>query len=51
MIELNETTLGVAFAVLGLISTVVMFGLALYGIKSLQDVRDALRDLRAAEGR
>lgn len=51
MMELNETTVAVAFAVVGLVSTFVLYGLALYGIKSLHDIRDAVRELKAPDGR
>lgn len=42
MIELNETTIGIAFAVIGVVATIIWYGLALYGIRTLQDIRDAL---------
>lgn len=43
MVELDETTIGMAFAVLGVVATIIWYGLALYGIKTLKDVRDAIR--------
>lgn len=42
MVELNETTIGLTFAVVGVVATIIWYGLALYGIRTLQDIRDAL---------
>lgn len=42
MVALNETTIGLAFAVFGVVATIIWYGLALYGIRTLQDIRDAL---------
>lgn len=48
MVELNETTIAMAFAVLGVVGSLVWYGLALYGIHTLRDVRDALAADRSA---
>lgn len=42
MVELNETTIAMAFAVLGVIGSIIWYGLAWYGIRTLKDIRDAL---------
>lgn len=44
MVELNETTLAMAFAVLGVAFTIVWLALGLYGINTLRDIRDALSE-------
>lgn len=49
MIELTETTIGMAFAVVGIVGTVLWYGLALYGIKTLRDVRDTVDSSGSAE--
>lgn len=51
MVALNETTIGLAFAVIGIVATFVWYGLALYGIKSLRDVKEAIGELESADGR
>ena len=51
MIQLDETTIAMAFAVIGVVSTAVLYGLALYGIKSLQDIRDAIERQESPDGR
>lgn len=48
MVELNETTIGMAFAVLGVVATLIWYALALYGIRTLNDIRDALNNETSA---
>lgn len=42
MVELNETTIAMGFAVLGIVGSIIWFALAMYGIRTLRDIRDAL---------
>lgn len=42
MVELNETTIGMAFAVVGVVATLIWYALAWYGITTLRDIRDAV---------
>lgn len=42
MVAINETTIGMAFAVLGVVSSIIWLVLAWYGLTTLQDIRDAL---------
>lgn len=51
MVELNETTIGMAFAVLGVVGSLIWYGLALYGIRTLKDVRDVFNNETSANGR
>lgn len=51
MVELNETTIAMAFAVFGVVGTIIWYGLALYGIRTLQDIRDALGNGNSANSR
>lgn len=44
MVELNETTIGMVLGILGVVSTVVWYAFTWYGIRALQDIRDALRE-------
>ncbi|MFT4889976.1 MAG: hypothetical protein ACI9YT_000888 [Halobacteriales archaeon] len=44
MVAINETTLGLTFAVLGVVFSVVWLVLGLYGINTLRELRDALRE-------
>lgn len=39
---LTEPTVAVVFAVLGVLGTLVWYGLAWYGISTLRDIRDAV---------
>lgn len=51
MIELTETTIATTFAVVGVVATIIWYGLALYGIRTLQDIRDALGNDNSANNR
>lgn len=51
MPPLDETTLGLTFAVIGVVATLIWYGLAWYGISTLQDIRDALAGRDAPDGR
>jgi hypothetical protein len=42
MVAFTETEIAMAFAVLGVVGTIVWYGIAYYGIKTLRDVRDAV---------
>ena len=48
MVPLDENTIGMGFAVIGVVATLIWYGLAWYGISTLQDIRDALGS--SAEG-
>lgn len=50
MVALNETTIGMTFAVVGVVATLIWYALAWYGISTLQDIRDALDGRNAADG-
>ncbi|QKY20676.1 hypothetical protein B4589_009900 [Halolamina sp. CBA1230] len=50
MVTLDETTIGMAFAVVGVVATLIWYGLAWYGIATLRDIRDALGS-SGADGR
>lgn len=41
-VELTETTIAMTFAVVGVVGSLIRYGLALYGIGTLQDIRDAV---------
>lgn len=41
MIQLTETTIATAIAVLGVLGTLGWYALAWYGIRNLQEARDA----------
>lgn len=49
MIELTETTIATALAVLGVVGTIVWYALAWYGIRTLQELSDAV-DQRSPDG-
>lgn len=51
MVALNETTIGMAFAVIGVVATLIWYALAWYGITTLQDIRDAIEGRNSADGR
>lgn len=42
MVAINETTLAMAFAVLGVVFSVIWLALGLYGINTLRELRDAI---------
>lgn len=42
--QLDETTIAMAFALLGVVFSVAWLALGLYGIQSVRDLRDAIRD-------
>jgi hypothetical protein len=42
MVTINETTLAMAFAVLGVVFSVIWVALGLYGINTLRELRDAI---------
>ena len=42
MLTINETTLGLTFAVLGVVFSVAWLILGLYGINSLREIKDKL---------
>lgn len=42
MPPLDENTIGLAFAIIGVVATLIWYGLAWYGIATLQDIRDAI---------
>lgn len=44
MVEINETTIGMTFAILGVVFSIVWIALGLYGINSLREIREALRN-------
>lgn len=44
MVAINETTLGLTFAVLGVVFSVVWLVLGLYGINGLRELVDALQE-------
>lgn len=44
MVAIDETTIGLTFAVVGVLATIVWYGLAFYGIRTLQDIRGALQN-------
>lgn len=44
MVALNETTIAITFAVLGVVFSIVWLVLALYGINILRDIRDRTSD-------
>ncbi|ELZ20597.1 hypothetical protein C475_20078 [Halosimplex carlsbadense 2-9-1] len=44
MVAIDETTLGLAFAVLGVVFSIAWLALGLYGINSLREIRSALAD-------
>lgn len=41
MIELNETTIAMTVAVLGVVGSIVWLVLGWYGIRTLRDIREA----------
>ena len=50
MVEINETTLGLTFAALGVVFSIAWLVLGLYGINSLRDIRKALAEENGGEG-
>lgn len=44
MAQLDETTIAMAMAGVGVLATIGWYALAWYGIRTLQDVRDAVGD-------
>jgi len=44
MVELTETTIAMAAAVLGVLFSIVWVVLGWYGVRSLRDIRDALAE-------
>lgn len=44
MVEINETTIGLTFALIGVVFSVAWLVLGLYGISSLRDIRAALAE-------
>lgn len=42
MVAINETTLAMTFAVLGVVFSVIWLALGLYGINTLRELRDAI---------
>ena len=42
MVELNETTIAMGFAVLGVVGSIVWFVLGWYGVRTLQDIRETV---------
>ena len=50
MVAINETTIAMACAVLGVVFSVVWLALGLYGINSLRDIRDELNERESADG-
>lgn len=47
---IDETTLAMTFALLGVAFSVVWLALAIYGIRSLRDIRDALSERGEGDG-
>ncbi len=43
MVAINETTIGMTFAVLGVVFSIVWLLLGLYGINSLREIREQLQ--------
>ena len=44
MVTLDETTIAMTFAVLGVVFSIVWLILGLYGINTLRDIRNRLKD-------
>ena len=44
MVAIDETTLGLAFAVIGVVFSIAWLALGLYGINSLREIRSELAD-------
>lgn len=44
MVAINETTIGLTFAVIGVVFSIVWLALGLYGINSLRDIKEALNE-------
>ncbi|MFB6081942.1 MAG: hypothetical protein ABEJ67_03885 [Halanaeroarchaeum sp.] len=42
MVALNETTIAMAFAVIGIVGSLVWFALGVSGLRILRDIRDGL---------
>lgn len=50
MVAINETTIGMTFAVLGVVFSIVWLVLGLYGINSLRDIREQLQERDSTDG-
>jgi len=44
MVAINETTIGLTFAVIGVVFSIVWLALGLYGLNSLRDIKEALSE-------
>lgn len=51
MVAIDETTIGLTFAVIGVVFSVAWLALGLYGINSLREIKEALADGDSADGR
>lgn len=51
MVVINETTIGLTFAVLAVVFSIVWLVLGLYGVNSLRDIRDKLNERESTDGR
>lgn len=47
MVAINETTIGLTFAVLGVVFSVAWLILGLYGINSLREIKEKLNETEA----
>jgi hypothetical protein len=50
MVAINETTIAMTCAVLGVVFSVAWLALGLYGINSLRDIKDKLNERESADG-
>ena len=50
MVVINETTIAMTAAVLGVVFSVVWLALGLYGVNSLRDIRDKLNKQESTDG-
>jgi hypothetical protein len=50
MVVINETTIAMACAVLGVVFSVVWLALGLYGVNSLRDIREKLNEGESGDG-
>jgi len=51
MVVINETTIAMAAAVLGVVFSVMWLALGLYGINSLRNIRDKLNEQESTDSR
>lgn len=51
MVVINETTIGLTFAVLGVVFSIVWLVLGLYGINSLRDIKETLSENESTDSR